>query len=186
MMFRTLKTMFFLVVLLAALITSSNAYEIPQREIQVKPYLNFLFPNNLLEMEGGYNPINEKTIIGLGLKIRNQYYNHFGLMFNMSINSVDPAYDAPAAGVIFTFGGYFKTSNKLGTIIFDCGYGCIMETNEGMGLLMPSLELSRPVSDRISISMEVGWLIPNDWVISYDFEENYSSFTVSLGSTIIF
>jgi len=53
-------------------------------------------------------------------------------------------------------------------------------------LLMPSLEYSRPIGERISLAVELGWPIANDWLRDFGFEESYSSFTLSVGTAIVF
>lgn len=185
-MIKSLKMLSLLVLFFGVLIQSSSAYEIPPRKIEVKPYLNFLFPNNLLQYENGRNVVKNKMGYGFGLKIRNQINESFGFVVNSSITDLEVTTDRQGFAVIFTAGLYLSTRTVVGNLIIDCGYGVLSTGRYSETLLMPTLEFNRPLSDRLMISVELGWPISNDWFYDFGVKEHYKSFTFSFGSTIVF
>lgn len=175
-----------ILLLMGISIQSSFAYEIPQRKIEIKPYLNLFFPSDLWEKEDVETVVDNKTSFGFGAKIRTQFINQFGIVLNASYINFETLNNSSNDGVIFTGGGYYGRSFGFGDLTFDFGYGIIIAAEEVLGLVMPSLEYSRPVSDRMSIAFELGLPIPNDWPRSMEYKENFSSFTLSVGTVIIF
>jgi len=182
-MIKSLKMLSLLVLFLGVLIQSSSAYEIPPRKIEVKPYVNFLFPNHLLQFENGRSVVKNKMGYGFGLKIRNQIRGSYGFVVNSSITDVEVTTDRGSFAVIFTAGLYLSTRTNL---IIDCGYGVLATGGKSETLLMPTLEFNRPLSDRLMISVELGWPISNDWFHDFRVKEYYKTFTLSFGSTIVF
>jgi hypothetical protein len=176
----------FLIIISGMFIQSTMAYDIPQRKIEVKPYLSLFFPNDLWEMESRSSSVDNKSAFGVGFKIRTQFNKQFGFVINTAYTSFDVTNDSSNDGAIFTVGGYYAKSFGFGNLTLDFGYGIIIASDEALGLLLPSLEYSRPITDRISIALEFGWPIPNDWLRSFELKENYSSFALSLGTAIIF
>ena len=177
---------FFLLLFCGVLIQGSYAYDIPQRQVTVKPYVNFFFPNNLWETESFAPAVENKMGFGAGVKVRNQFTSSFGSVLNASYSSIEVTREASGDVTMFTAGGYYSRALGAGTFIFDFSYGIIIAADESVGLLMPSLEYSRPISDRMSVALELGWPIANDWPRDFSFKENYSSFTLSLGSVFVF
>jgi len=185
-MIKSLKIVPLSILFLGILIQSSSAYEIPPRKIEVKPYLNFLFPNHLLQFENGRSVVKNKMGYGFGLKIRNQIRGSYGFVVNSSITDVEVTTNRGSFAVIFTAGLYLSTRTKAGNLIVDCGYGVLSTGGKSETLLMPSLEFNRPLSDRLKISVELGWPIPDDWFYDYGVKERYKTFTLSFGSVIVF
>jgi hypothetical protein len=163
-----------------------TAYEIPPRKIEVKPYLNFLFPNDLLEFQEGHRVVKNSAGIGFGLKIRNQINGSYGFVINASLTEVEVTTNLASSVVVFTGGLYLSTKTKMGNLIIDCGYGVLATGGKTATLLMPALELNWPLSDRLMISVEAGWPIANDWFHDFGVKENCTSFTFSLGSAAVF
>jgi hypothetical protein len=183
---KLLKLLSILALFIGALAQSLSAYEIPQRKIEVKPYLNFLFPNDLLEFQDGHSVVKNKMGVGFGLKIRNQVNGSYGFVVNSSITDLEVTTTRESFAVIFTGGLYLSTNTKVGNLIIDCGYGVLATGGYSETLLMPTLEFNRPLSDRLILAVEVGWPIANDWFYDFGDKENYKSFTLSFGSTIVF
>lgn len=185
-MIKSLKIVPLSILFLGILIQSLNAYEVPSRKIEVKPYLNFLFPNNLLEFENHNNIVKNKMGVGFGLKIRNQINESFGFVVNSSITDLEVTTNRQGFAVIFTAGLYLSTRTEVGNLIIDCGYGVLSTGRHSETLLMPTLEFNRPLSDRLIISVELGWPISNDWFYDFGVKEQYKTFTLSFGSAIVF
>jgi hypothetical protein len=183
---KCVKILIMLIAVIGLLASSINAYDIPSRKIEVKPYLNFVFPNNIWEGANQANPVDNKVAPGIGLKLRTQFSRQYGFVLNASYINFQVEENVSSDGSIFTAGGYLSKSFGFGNMTLDLSYGIIAANKEVAGLLMPSLEYSRPISERISLALEFGWPIPNDWPQDFDFKENYSSFTLSLGSIIVF
>jgi hypothetical protein len=183
---KLLKLLSILALFIGALAQSLSAYEIPPRKIEVKPYLNFLFPNDLLVYQNGYSVVKNRTGTGFGLKIRNQLNGSYGFVLNSSITDVEVRRDSASFAVIFTGGLYLSTKTKVGNLIFDCGYGVLATGGYSETLLMPNLEFNRPLSDRLILAVEVGWPIANDWFYDFGVKEHYKSFTLSFGSAVVF
>ena len=104
----------------------------------------------------------------------------------MGWRSFGVAENVSSDGGIFTAGGYYSRAFSFGSMTFDLSYGIIAANHEVAGLLMPSLEFSKPISERVAIAFEFGWPIPNDWPQNFEFEEKYGSFSLSVGSILIF
>jgi hypothetical protein len=179
------------IAILAVLINVSafqivSAYDVPTRKIEIKPYMNLLMASEFWVNENGFSLVENKTGIGFGAKIRTQVKNNFGMVLNASLTDIKVVNDSYGSSVILTIGGFYSKSTSLGNFIFDCGYGFITAGNEVMGVLMPAIEFGKPISERIAVSVEFGWPIVNDWLKEYGFEEHYGSFTISIGSTLLF
>ena len=185
-MCKHLKIVVLSLLLTAFMIQVAAAYDVPPRAIKVKPYVMFLFPSSFWEYDNGVNTVKDDPGYGVGLKIRNQFGERFGLVFNASYSDIEVVDNSSGDVTMFTGGGYYTFATGFGEFIFDCAYGVVIAGDVGQGLLMPSLEYGRPVSDRVNLTFEVGWPIVNDWLRSFDFKENFSSFTLSVGTNIIF
>ena len=185
-MLKFIRIFCILIILIVLLAPLMNAYDIPSRKIEVKPYLNFVFPNNIWEGANQVNPVDNKVAPGIGLKLRTQFSRQYGFVLNASYINFQVEENVSSDGSIFTAGGYLAKAFGFGNFTLDFSYGIIAANKEVAGLLMPSLEYSRAISERISLALELGWPIPNDWPQDFDFKENYSSFTLSLGSIIVF
>lgn len=185
-MFKLLKSISLLFLLIGIFSSSTNAYDFPQRKIEVKPYLNLFFPSDIWERDSQPSVVENKTSFGLGLKLRTQFSNQFGFVLNTAYNRFQVPDAVSNEGVILTAGGYYEKSFNFGEITFDLGYGIIIAADEVLGLLMPSFEYSRPVSERMSIALELGLPIPNDWPKDFEYKENLGSFTLSVGTIFLF
>ena len=120
------------------------------------------------------------------MKIRTQFNNQFGIVINASYVSLETLNNTSNDGVYFTGGGYYSRSLGCGNLTFDLGYGIIGAADEVLGLLMPSVEYSHPVSERILIAVELGLPIPNDWAKNFYYNEKIGSFTLSVGTSFVF
>jgi hypothetical protein len=181
-----LKTIFLFLLIVVVTLQVAVAYDVPTRRIEVKPYLNFLMPSDFWVDETGFSLVEDKTGIGFGAKIRTQIIGNFGMVLNASLTDIEVVDDSYGSSMVLTFGGFYTESTSLGNFTMDLGYGFVTAGHEATGLLMPSLEYSRPISERFAISFELGWPIVNDWAREYRFKENFSSIAFSLGATLIF
>jgi hypothetical protein len=185
-MYDVLKRLIFAILFLACFVTSAMAYEIPQRRIDFKPYLNFMIPNSLMENENSGTAVEDDMGIGIGLKARTQITGFWGFAINTSMTDLKVNDNSLSTAMIFTVGFYYSQATNLGNIIFDMGYGVISVADLSSTLLMPTLEFNRVISDRLSIAAEFGMPIANDWFYDFDVKENFKSIMLSLGSTILF
>lgn len=168
------------------LIQAAKAYEIPPRKIEVKPYLNIMFPHDLLKSDDGGNIVKNKAGFGIGARIRNQIHGSFGFIINFSFTDLEVTDNSLSTVTIFTGGGYFARETGIGDFTIDCEYGIISVGDFGRSLFMPGLEYSRHISERTTFSAGFDWVIPNDWFYYYSVKTNYGSFSFSLGAAIIF
>lgn len=175
-----------LIAFIGLLAPSINAYEIPPRKIEIKPYLFVFFPNDLWVKDSQESIVENESSFGLGLKLRTQFSNQFGLVLNASYNRFEVPSTVSNDGVIFTAGGYWQRAFNFGSLTFDLCYGIIIAADEVLALLMPSLEYSYSISDRVSIAIDAGLPIPNDWPKDYGYEEKLGSFTLSVGTIFLF
>ncbi|MCP4704520.1 MAG: hypothetical protein GY865_07910 [candidate division Zixibacteria bacterium] len=175
-----------LVIIVMIFSNLAYSYEIPQRKIEIKPYINFLSANDLFVYKETGNIVKNNVGIGGGLKLRTQISGKFGYILNASFNSHEVLVDGTDFIIIFIGGLYY--SHNLGFTDFkiDAGYGFLTAGSKGTGVFMPTLELSRELNDRIALAFEIGWPISNDWFYDYDIQRHYSSFTFSLGTIFIF
>lgn len=172
-------------------ISSAGAYDIPQRKIEIKPYVNILFPKDFVTFESGVSYVDDEAGFGGGVKIRTQLTGPFGFMINASVIGVERSflaafYNRSSAAVLFTGGFYYTFETSIGNISLDCGYGVIEICGAGLALFMPSVEYSYPVSDRISLAAELSMPVPNDWYSDWDHNSNAKSLMLSVGSVILF
>jgi len=165
---------------------TANAYEIPQRKIEVKPYLYFLSPNDLGESTSQPRLVENKSSFGIGLKLRTQFSGRFGIVLNTAYSKFEVTENTSDDGAIFTGGGYYSRSFEFGTLTLDLGYGIIIAADKALGLVMPSLEYSRSISERMSVAFEFGLPIHNDWPKDFGYKESIGSFTLSAGLIIVF
>jgi hypothetical protein len=165
---------------------STHAYEIPPREIEVKPYINVIFPVELVKTECCGNIVKDEAGLGLGLKIRNQVRGPFGLAIDVSFTDLEVTNRSMSTATIFTGGGYYKKEFSIGIFILECKYGVISIADRVRALFLPGLEYGMPVSDRARVSAEFGWPISNDWIYGYSIKENYKTFALSVGGSITF
>jgi len=163
----------------------TQAYEIPPREIEARPYIIMIFPADLVTDDSG-DIVKDKAGIGLGLKIRNQVKGPFGLAVDVSFTDLDVTDSSMSTATIFTGGGYYKKELSIGAVVLECKYGVISVADRVRALFMPAIEYGRPVSDRARVSVELGWPISNDWIYGYSINENYKTFSLSFGCSIIF
>ena len=171
---------------LLILTQGSFAYKIPQRQLDIKPYLNFMFPNKLLEYNDQNKDVEDDVGFGFGIKIRSQIKGCWGFVINSSFTDLNVKDNTNNMAVIFTAGFYYSYNTRLGNIIIDLGYGVISVADLSNTLFLPNLEFRRSVTERISFSLELGMPVVNDWFYDYDIKENYKSLYLSFGSTILF
>jgi hypothetical protein len=165
---------------------SIHAYEIPPREIEAKSYINMIFPVELVKTECCGNIVKNEAGLGLGLKIRNQVRGPFGLAIDVSFTDLEVTNSSMSTTTIFTGGGYYKKECSIGIFILECKYGVISIADRVRALFLPAIEYGMPVSDRARLSVELGWPISNDWIYGYSIKENYKTFALSIGGSIIF
>ncbi len=180
------KTGFLFMIICGIMFQLANAYDFPRRKIEVKPYLNIFFPSDLWETTSQPSIVENKASFGLGLKLRTQFGDQFGFVLNTAYNRFQVPDGVSSEGAILTGGGYYEKSFNFGDMTFELGYGIIIAADDVLGLLMPALEYSRPVSERMSIALELGLPIPNDWPKNFEFKENLGSFTLSVGTKFLF
>ncbi|MCP4582118.1 MAG: hypothetical protein GY839_10915 [candidate division Zixibacteria bacterium] len=185
-MYKITKIMILTVVFMFVFAQLSAAYEIPQRKIDLKPYLNFIFPSDLMESENIETAVENDMGFGFGIKARTQITGNYGFVINTSITDFKVSDNSLSTATIFTAGFYYSQSTSLGNLVLDLSSGVISLADYSMMLFLPSLEFNRAISDRISISAELGMPIPNDWFYNYNIKENYKSLSISLGSAIVF
>jgi len=183
---KLLRIVIFVSILLSLLVQSSLAYEIPQRRIDLKPYLNFIFPSNLMENNFASTAVEDDMGIGFGVKARTQITGFWGFVINTSMTDLKVKDNSLSTATIFTAGFYYSYGTSLGDVIVDLSYGVLSVSDRSATLFYPSLELSRAISDRISISAELGMPVPNDWFYNLNVKENYKSLSLSLGGAIVF
>ena len=119
--------------------------------------------------------------IGFGAKLRTHLSGNFGAVLNASVSSIETLDGSAGNSIVASVGGYYEFGAGSGTITPDLGFGFITAGDEIIVLIMPSIEYSRPVSERLSIAVEAGLPIANDWFKDYLFKENISSFSLSIG-----
>jgi len=175
-----------IVIMSSCLSQVSMAYDIPQRKIEIKPYLGLIFTNNFWELENGSNIIDDNASLGFGVKLRTEFRGQFGIVINTSSVNFTTLNDASRVGFLFTVGGYYSRQFGFGNLTVDLGYGAIGAADDVVGLLMPSLEISRSISDRISLALEIGLPIANDWIRDYGYRENIGTFSLSMGTVLLF
>jgi hypothetical protein len=164
----------------------TQAYEIPPREIEAKPYINVIFPVDLVTTDDSGDIVKDNAGIGLGLKIRNQVKGPFGLAIDVSFTDLEVTDSSMSTATIFTGGGYYKKEISIGAVVLECKYGVISVSDRVRALFMPAIEYGMPVSDRAKVSAELGWPISNDWIYGYSINENYKTFSLSFGASILF
>lgn len=175
-----------LVLLVAGWFGSAGAYEIPSRKIELKPYLNVLFPRDLLRSESGLRVVKDETGIGFGVKIRTQWLGPFGLAVDASITDTEVENERLGATVIFTAGPFYSLNRSFGNVVVEPSFGVLSAGDCTTTIFVSGLEYNRAVSERVLISMGLNWLIANDWFYNYDVEETYGSVSLSLGAGFIF
>jgi len=185
-MYKLLKTVTIMILLLGLLVQTSAAYEIPQRRIDLKPYLNFMFPNKLMENNFANTAVEDDMGVGFGVKARTQITGFWGFVINTSMTDLKVNDNSLSTATIFTAGFYYSKSTSFGNVIADLSYGVLSVADLSTTLLLPGLEFNRAITDRISISAELGMLIANDWFYDLNVKENYKSLSLSLGGTILF
>jgi hypothetical protein len=174
-------------VLAITLVASSvSSYDVPPRKIEAKPYFKLLFPKDFWQANDGTSIVADETAPGFGVKLRMQAKNEFGIVFDACYLSLETLNETSRESFMFTGGGYYAKTYGFGTLTLDVGYGVVGAADQVLGLLLSSFEYSRSISDRVALALELGWPIPNDWLKDFGFKENYSSFTLSLGTNILF
>ncbi|MFH2037584.1 MAG: hypothetical protein ABIJ45_14380, partial [Candidatus Zixiibacteriota bacterium] len=112
--------------------------------------------------------------------------NSIGFFSSASISKIDAITDDANHAILFVSGFYYE--NNLGPFgfVLDCGYGFITVADDSETLLLPTLELNLPMSDRMKAAIELGIPIANDWFYDYNLNENIDSYTISLGTVFLF
>jgi hypothetical protein len=184
---KPLKTALLPILFAAFFVQTADAYDIPQRRIDLKPYLNVIIPNNLMEWENLGNVVDNDIGFGLGVKARTQINRTWGFVINTSYTDLEVNTEKGlSSAILLTVGFSYSKSLSLGDFVLDAGYGGIAAGGRGIGLFMPSLEYSRTFSERLKLSIEFGWPVANDWFYDFGFVENYGSLAISLGGAVVF
>ena len=87
---------------------------------------------------------------------------------------------------IFSAGFYYNYKVDYGYYVFDLCYGAMAVGSSSMTIFVPSVEFRRKLTNRIFYLFEIQYPIANDWIVDLDFEENYTSFSLSSGIAFIF
>lgn len=185
-MIKVLKFSLLILSILGMLIQCPFAYTIPKRQLDIKPYLNIMSPNNLIEYNDQNTDVEDDVGVGFGIKVRSQIKGCWGFVINSSLTDLNVKDSTNNMATIFTAGFYYSYGTGLGNIIFDLGYGVISVADLSNTLFLPSLEFKRSVTERISISLELSIPVVNDWFYDYDIKENFKSLSLSFGGTILF
>jgi len=185
-MIKPLQSVALIISALIVSFQSSIAYEIPQRRIDLKPYINLMFPDKLLQFENQDCRVEDKMGIGFGIKARTQIAGCWGFVINTSITDLQVTDNSLSTASIFTAGFFYTRVTQLGQIALDAGLGVISVADHSAMLFMPGLEYSREIAERISLSAEINMPIANDWFNKYDIKEDYKSIAIAIGGTIIF
>jgi hypothetical protein len=182
----SLKITLLTVLLIGFFHQDANAYEIPRRRIEIKPYLNLMLPHDLVEDGRGENIVKNMPGFGFGVKIHNQVYRSFGFIIDFSFTDLEVTDSSMSTATMFTGGGYIARETKIGEFALNLGYGVISVADYSRALFMPGIEYSRFLSDRAALSAGMDWVVPNDWLYSYSLKANYKTFSFFLGCGIIF
>lgn len=177
------------ILLLFFVISNADAYTAPRRMIEVRPSASAISAKNLYGTE-----IEDGIGYGGGLKIRAQLFGGFGYLLSGSAYTLDVnEKDEENKDVIksktvslFVGGLYFTYQTRYGLLRFDLGYGAISTGKKAETLFLPTVEFSRGLTDRLSLVAEFGLPVANDWAINSEFEENYTTYTLSGGIAYIF
>lgn len=164
----------------------AEAYDIPPRRIEIKPYLNLVSPHNLEENERGENIVKNNPGLGFGVKLHNQVYKSFGFVIDFSFTDLEVTDSSLSTANMFTGGGYFAVETGIGEFILNLGYGIISVADYARALFKPGLEYNRHISERMGISAGVDWVIPNDLFYEESYDTNYGTFSFSLGCCFVF
>lgn len=163
----------------------ADEYKVPRRAIEIRPYVNILAAIDIYE-----DMIDNQLGFGGGLKVRNQIYGNFGYSLNVLINDLDIDADVNEGDSdlfsIFSGGFYYNYKVDYGYYVFDLCYGAMAVGSSSMTIFVPSVEFRRKLTNRIFYLFEIQYPIANDWIVDLDFEENYTSFSLSSGIAFIF
>jgi len=183
---QSVKLVLVVTVLLVVFTSAIAAFEPPPRKLEIKPYVSLFMASSLWELSDGTNRVEDATTVGFGAAMRTQVSGPWGIVLNANYQSFDAQEGLSSDGVLFTLGGYHEISAPFGEFAFDLSYGVIMAADQTVGLLMPGLEYSRPISSQTSLAIQVSLPIPNDWPKSFEFEENFGSFSFTIGTSFAF
>lgn len=181
-----MRIMMLTFLLIGLAVQVSFAYDIPQRRIDFKPYLNFMFPNKLMESDDLNTAVEDEMGMGFGVKARTQIAGNWGFTVNASITDLKVSNNTLSTAHIFTVGFNYSYETNQGDFIFDLGYGVLSVADLSTTLLLPGLEFNRPISERVSISAGLSLPVANDWFHNLNVKENYKSLSLSLGGVILF
>ncbi len=145
-----------------------------------------MWPYNLMEGDYSSTAVENKMGVGFGVKSRIQIAGSWGFIVNVSINDLQVDDSSLSTATVFTGGFYYTRKSVPGNITVDLGYGVISVADLSSTLILPSVEFSRPISDRLSISAEIGFPVANDWFHTFGIKESYGSIVFSLGGTLVF
>jgi hypothetical protein len=181
-----MKIMMLTIVLIGLMVQVSFAYDIPQRRIDFKPYLNFMFPNKLMESDELNTAVEDEMGIGFGVKARTQIVGAWGFTVNASITDLKVNDNSLSTAHIFTVGFNYSYGTNPGNFVFDMSYGVLSVADLSTTLFLPGVEFNRAISDRVSFSAELSLPVANDWFHNLNVKENYGSFSFSLGGAVLF
>ena len=167
--------------------TQSETYTVPQREIRITPYVNFIYAKDIY-----IDFVDDQFSIGGGMMIRTQAYGPFGYFIDASYNKMDVNIN-PAAGdkgleavLLSTLGLYYSYDVDFGQFCLDLGYGVITAGNNAMTIFIPGVGFNKEFYSRVSYTAKLGYLITNDWFTNMDLKEKYTSVSLSVGISAVF
>ncbi|UCG63017.1 MAG: hypothetical protein JSV52_06980 [Candidatus Zixiibacteriota bacterium] len=167
-------------------VQTCGAYESPRREIELKPYVHLLFPDNLLKYEEGRSLVKNEEGIGVGLKIRTQITGPLGFVLNASVSRVKPEVSSRRASVVTTMGPFYVIKLGSGRVLLEMSYGYMSAADHAFTVFLPSIEYSYRISERVRLSAEIGLPVANDWFYDYDVSESAKSISLSIGAGFVF
>lgn len=164
-----------------------GAYEAPGRQIELRPYIHFLSPSDMMKREDGRSFVKEEGAFGFGIKIRTQLSGSLGFFINSSITGTEAEYEAYAdVTLMTTVGPYYFYELGDGGVRFELGYGYISVADHTTGVFLPAIEYSHGISDRVRLSVEFGLPVANDWFHDYTISENVGTLAISVGTGFVF
>ena len=140
-------------ILIGLIAPASAAFDAPSRQIDFKMYTHVMFPNDLMESNDGDSPVENEMGIGFGVKARTQIAGPWGFVINTSITDLNVSDNSQSIATTLTTGFYWTRSTGLGNITLDLSYGVIAVADMSTAMFAPSVEINRPVSERVLIAL---------------------------------
>jgi len=167
--------------------TSSERYQDytpPPRAINLYPYIGIIYGNALFtdRVKDGFGA-------SVGLSASLQVYGNFGILFDTMWSNFESEVNEDMFGnelsksnmMTFTGGFYYDINEYRIDII----YGGIAAGAQAMLIFIPGVEYRKEISSRLSCFGKLSLLITNDWIVDESYEENYKSFMLSGGVSVV-